>query len=136
VIYHSHRRFDVIREQKFDVIKSESFSIWEKHINWMYVEILNRQKTTQNDLHFGLIFFLTYWLLDLIVNSRFYRVYLKFIESTESLLKKNLLKSQLAKDNHKLIKINKLIREFDIYIYIYNFTLILFFYRELHQLHY
>ena len=40
----------------------------------------------------------------MIVNSRFYRVYLKFIKSIESLLKKNLLKSQLTKDNHKLIK--------------------------------
>ena len=48
---------------------------------------LNRQKTTQNDLHFGLIL-LTYWFVNSVINSRVYRVYSEFIESTQSLLKK------------------------------------------------
>ena len=36
------------------------------------------KKTTQNDLHFGLIFLIC-WLIDLVVNSRVYQVYLEFI---------------------------------------------------------
>jgi len=60
-------------------------------------------------------FFLTCQLVDSMLNSRVYRIYLEFIEFTQSLLKKSLLKSQLIKDKwtRKLVRDRELTREFD-----------------------
>jgi len=33
VVYHSHRRFDVIREQEFDIIKNENFVFENNMLN-------------------------------------------------------------------------------------------------------
>jgi len=55
VVDHSHRGFDVIREQEFDIIKCENFVFENNTINKGILNV--KQKTIKNDLHFGLVFF-------------------------------------------------------------------------------
>jgi len=55
MIDHSHRGFDVIREQGFDIIKCENFVFENNTLNEGMLNV-KQTKNNKNDLHFGLIF--------------------------------------------------------------------------------
>jgi len=56
VVDHSHREFDVIREQWFDIIKCENFVFENNTLNEGMINTIKTKKLKKNDLHFGLIF--------------------------------------------------------------------------------
>ena len=55
MVDHSHRIFDVIREQGFNIIKSENFVFENNKLNEGTLN-LNRYKIIKNSLYFDLIF--------------------------------------------------------------------------------
>ena len=55
MVDHSHRGFNVIREQGFDIIKGEKFVFENNTLNEGMLNV-KHTKNNQNDLHFCLIF--------------------------------------------------------------------------------
>ena len=76
MVDHSHRGFDIIREQEFDIIKNENF-VFEN--NTLNEDMLNAKHTENNQkwLTFWFNFFnlLTRWLESLPSLLRVYKVY-------------------------------------------------------------